>query len=121
MRLATIQSVLGVLLFSLVLHTSAQAAEQKPTRGDGLAAKLAKAKPDLEVQFSNLRERAEGGDVQALHQLSRLLVFGVGVQVDLKAAFAYAKKSAEGGYGLGQFHMGEMYRYGTGTDPDVEK
>ena len=121
MRLATIQSILGVFLFSLVLHTSAQPAEQKSTRGDGLAAKLAKAKPDLEVQFSNLRERAEGGDVQALHQLSRLLVFGVGVQVDLQAAFAYVKKSAEGGYGLGQFHMGEMYRYGTGTDPDVEK
>ncbi len=121
MRVATIQSVAGGVFFILFVLGAAQPAEQQSTRGDGLAAKLEKAAPNLEEQFSNLKEKAEGGDVSAQYRLSQLLVFGVGVQVELKAAFEYAEKSAEEGYGLGQFHLGEMYRYGTGTDPDVEK
>ena len=125
MRLAVISRVGSVLVLGLFASVIAQpsdgAPESRPTRGDGLESKLKEAALALEVEFSQLKERAEEGNAAAQYQLSRLLIFGEGTPVDLKAAFGYAEKSAAGGYGLGHYHLGQMYRYGTGTDPDVKK
>ena len=121
MRSAAIQQISGLLLFVSSLLVIAQPEGRKPTRGDGLADKLQKAVPALEVEFSKLKERAAEGDAAAQYRLSRLLVFGVGTPVDLKAAFGYAEKSSAAGNGLGCLHLGQMYRYGTGTEPDLKK
>ncbi len=125
MRLSVIAWVGSLLVLGLFAPVIAQpsdgAPESRPTRGDGLEAKLKEAAPALEAEFSQLKEQAEKGNTASQYQLSRLLIFGVGAPVDLKAAFGYAKKSAAGRYGLGHYHLGQMYRYGTGTDPDVKK
>jgi hypothetical protein len=125
MRLSVIGRVVSLLILglfaSVIAQPSDEGPESRPTRGDGLEAKLKEAAPALEVKFSQLKEQAAAGNAAAQYQLSQFLIFGVGAPVDLKAAFAYAKKSAAGGYGLGHYHLGRMYRYGTGTDPDVQK
>ena len=125
MRLSVIARVGGLLVLglfaSVIAQPSDEVPESQPTRGDGLEAKLKEAAPALVAEFSRLKEQAEEKNTEAQYRLSRLLIFGVGAPVDLKAAFGYAKKSAAGGYGLGHYHLGRMYRYGTGTDPDVKK
>ena len=124
MRLAVFSRVSVLLVFGLFALVFAQPSDEVPksrsTRGDGLAAELKKAAPVLEAKFSQLKKQAAEGGAEAQYQLSRLLVFGVGTPVDLKAAFGYAKKSAMAGYGLGHYHLGRMYRHGTGSDPDVQ-
>lgn len=110
------------LLLILSLHLPAQEqAKAEPTRGDGLRAQLQAMEPQLKEAFAQFKEQAEAGDAAAQYQLSWLLVYGAGTEVNLKAAFDYATRSAEAQYGLGQTHLGEMYRYGTGTEPDIEK
>ena len=67
------------------------------------------------------RTKAKGGDAAAQEHVSRLLEHGQGVPVDLEGSFGWAEKSAQAGFGLGQFRLGLMYRYGTGTEPDENK
>ena len=115
----SVLSSLGVFFSSLLIFAQHEA--RQPTRGDGLPNKLKEAAPALEVEFGKLKKRAADGDVAAQYRLSRLLVFGVGAPVDLKEAFGYSEKSAAAAYGLGCFHLGQMYRFGTGTEPNLEK
>ena len=110
---------IGLALF--LFNSHAQQADNKPTRGDGLLAKLKAIEPELKQTFGALTEKAEGGDAVAQENLSRLLELGQGVDVNLRASFAWAEKSADGGYGLGQFRLGLMYRFGTGTEPNEKK
>jgi TPR repeat protein len=122
MRKAFIFSVvsqIGLAIFLLTSH--AQPVAKPPTRGDGLAAKLKVIEPKLEAAFAAMKEKAEGGDAAAQDRLSRLLIYGQGMAVDLKAAFEWAEKSAQAGHGLGQLHLGLLYRKGTGTEPDEKK
>jgi len=123
MRKAVIFGVVGQLILAAFLLTShAQQQAAKPaTRGDKLPDKLAAIAPDLAMAFDELKQRAEGGDAAAADRVSRLLIYGQGTAVDLKAAFGWAEKSAQAGHGLGQFHLGLMHRHGTGTDPDEKK
>ena len=122
MRAAFLFSVVSQLGLALILFNShAQQADNKPTRGDGLAAKLKAIEPKLKATFAELTEKAEGGDPAAQKRVSQLLEYGEGVEVDLKSSFGWAEKSAESGYGLGQIRLGRMYRFGTGIEPDEKK
>ena len=112
-------SQIGLALF--LFNSHAQQADNKPTRGDGLAAKLKAIEPKLKTTFAELTEKAEGGDPAVQQRVSQLLEYGQGVAVDLEGSFGGAKKSAQAGFGLGQFRLGLMYRYGTGTEPDEKK
>ena len=119
----TVRFLSGVLLLILLsLKVSAQEQQKaESTRGDGLAAKLQEAEPRLQKEFAELKAQAEAGQAAAQYRLSWLLVYGTGTPVDLKAAFQAAQQSAAAGHGLGLTHLGEMYRFGTGTEPDEEK
>ncbi|MDP7011807.1 MAG: tetratricopeptide repeat protein [Verrucomicrobiota bacterium] len=112
-------SQVGLALFLCSGH--AQQVDNKPTRGDGLVAKLKAIEPKLKATFSELKQNAEDGDGAAQERVSQLLEHGQGVAVDLKAAFSWAEKSADGGYGLGEFRLGLMYRFGTGIEPDEKR
>lgn len=122
MRKAFILGVVGQIGLAIFLFTShAQPVAQPPTRGDLLAAKLRAVEPELAAAFAAMKEKAEGGDAAAQDRLSRLLIYGQGTAVDLPVAFGWAEKSAKAGYGLGQLHLGLLYRKGTGTEPDEKK
>ena len=122
MRAAFLFGVVSQIGLALFLFTShAQQADNKPTRGDGLVAKLKEIEPKLKGTFAGLREKAEGGDAAAQDRICRLLIYGQGAKVDLESAFEWVGKSANAGYGLGQFHLGLMCRHGTGAEPDEKK
>ena len=110
---------IGLALF--IFNSHAQQVDNQPSRGDGLVAKLKEVEPKLKATFAELLEKAEGGDAAAQDRICRLLVHGQGTKVDLESAFGWAGKSANAGYGLGQFHLGLMCRHGTGAEPDEKK
>ncbi|SVD12133.1 uncharacterized protein METZ01_LOCUS364987, partial [marine metagenome] len=99
MRAAFLFSVISQIWLALFLFNShAQQADNKPTRGDGLEAKLKAIEPKLKATFAELTEKAEGGDPAAQERVSQLLEYGEGVEVDLKSSFGWAEKSAEAGH-----------------------
>ena len=112
-------SQIGLALF--IFNSHAQQADKQPTRGDGLVAKLKAIEPKLKETYAALTDKAKGGAAAAQEHVSRLLEHGQGVAVDLEGSFGWAGKSAQAGFGPGQFRLGLMYRYGTGTEPDEKK
>ena len=100
-------SQVGLALFLCSGH--AQQINNKPTRGDELIGKLKAIDPNLKATFTQLKQKAEDGDGAAQERVSQLLEHGQGVAVDLKAAFNWAEKSADGGHG--RFHRFRRIRF----------
>lgn len=67
------------------------------------------------------KEKADAGDAETQYLYARALCNGEGVKKDKSAAFEYAKKSADQGYGLSYFEVGTGYAQGwNGSKNDVE-
>jgi uncharacterized protein len=68
--------------------------------------------------FQTLVKNAKAGDTEAMLHLGRCYLTGSYVKVDLKKAFDWTLKAAEGNYIPAWAELGYYYKYGTGVPLD---
>jgi len=80
--------------------------------GGGVQADQAKAAPYV-------RSAAEAGDANSMNLYATMLLEGIGLPNDPKAAVAFFKKAAETGHAKAQASLGMAYAGGNGVDRDL--
>ena len=70
------------------------------------------------ADLDELKQQAEGGDINAMIRLGDSLENGTAGVQDVDDAFRWFRKAAEEGHAVGQFKTGMAYAYGIGVDPD---
>lgn len=76
---------------------------------------------DDDVSVEELTEAAELDDTDAIHELGRIYLDGIGVDQDFEMAAHWWSKSAEMGYSIGQLNMGLFYAKGCGVERNLVK
>src|SRR5207248_2872173 len=79
------------------------------------------ASPQAQTSPSELKAKAEGGDVRAQVQLGIAYATGNEVKVDDAEAARWFRKAAEQGDASGEYLLGEMYALGHGVSKDYKQ
>jgi len=74
--------------------------------------------PDAIMAAEWFKKTSEHGHVGAQIELGNMLLRGIGIERDLKAAFTLFKKAADAGNSTARTQLGIMYRDGIGTEKD---
>lgn len=84
-------------------------------------AAIAVAQQRYSTAWQILRPLADGGNVEAIHQLGAMTYFGQGVRQDYSNAASLYKLAAERGYAKSQTTLGVLYQEGRGVPQDYEQ
>jgi hypothetical protein len=82
-------------------------------------ARAAERDGDYATAFTEYRKLAEGGDIEALHNLGVMYYNGFGVQLDYRKALQCFLQAAEQGVAGSQNNVGFMYARGEGVPQDL--
>ena len=77
--------------------------------------------PTPEEKFTDLKRRAESGDVKSQFGLARMYYNGDGTTKDDAKAAEWYRKAAEQGNAFSQYKLGAMYDKGEGVPKDAAK
>lgn len=82
-------------------------------------ARAAERDGDYAAAFTEYRKLADGGDIEALHNLGVMYYNGFGVQMDYRKALQCFLQAAEQGVAGSQNNVGYMYAHGEGVPQDL--
>ena len=80
--------------------------------------------PKTEISLnglSDLRRRAEEGDVKAQYDLGKIYMVGLGVSQDYQQAAKWYELASEHGFAPAQFVMGFLHEHGKGVRQDYNR
>lgn len=119
--------VAGVLIAMLSKHTPKKEEAAQATASSAATEAATKGTPPVHAQVEDTtktkaetsvasnRERAERGDAEAQDNLGWSFYAGEGVSKDEDEAVKWFRKAAEQGNVRAQWHLGHVYRFGTGA------